>query len=66
MFEVLRRTLLPILGILLMGVGAWILFVLSDGGSHGRRSRLARMMPVLGATVTLIGLVMVALSNANL
>ena len=66
MFEVLRRTLLPVSGILLMGVGAWILFVLSDGGSHGRRGRLSRMMPALGATVILIGLVMVALSDANL
>lgn len=37
-FELLRRTVMPIAGIALMGIGSWMLFSYTGGGSH-RTSR---------------------------
>ena len=66
LLELLRLTLLPVLGICTSGVGAWILFVLSNEGAHERRPKHPWLKPVGGAILALLGFVMITLGDVNL
>lgn len=64
--ELLRRTLLPICGIITAGIGTWLMTRDGYSPTHTRRAADPRIMTVVGAVITLIGFLLIALSDLNL
>lgn len=65
-FELLRRTVMPIAGIALMGIGSWMLFSYTGGGSH-RSNRKTPWLRLVGSPLVILGgFLLVAFSDINL
>lgn len=64
--ELLRRTVMPVIGMVFVAAGSWMLFFCESGGSHRRRGKTSCLRLVGGPLIVLGGFLLIAFSDINL